>query len=573
MKARHLVYAAASTSVMVALGVAINPNFAQGLPGISPMSPGTVVTPTKKTVKLDLDKAIDVTMPKPRKPLTPTPFKTKDLKKGWIVEIPGDRPIATPTYYEGKLYVGGGYGSYEFYCFDAQTGALVWQIHTGDDGPTCAVVEDGLVAFNTESCTVMVVEAATGKMVWQEWLGDPLMSQPAVANGKLYIAYPCPGTPTQNVQTGGKPTSAHHAGQQANMISYAKPPSRGGKSVEVAPGMSVAKGGRHVMLCADLKTGKHLWTQDITGDVQSAPVIDDKKLLFNCFDGTSFCLNADNGKVDWKKHDGATSAPLSLGSEGVLVAAKAPSAGRSGAAYGGGGGGSASGSGVYYNNKSFADLKINDKTDDVEYLALQGATNGTIGPQGYAAPSKVQYYKAKKATQMSSHQAGQLDASVGFGGGAPGAAQMHQASGHLGVSTVAQAWAYQGARPAANSYGFVQARGTKINSMDRRRNEKWSADAVSKKIDNQSQAFAPPALGKRNMFLCSSAGHLVSMAQEDGKVNFMYDVQNPITFQPALAKGRMYVGTANGRLVCLETGDTDADDWTAWGGNSQHNKH
>lgn len=565
MQTRRLIFAAASLSVLTGLSFAIKPNLAAGpATGIGAVTTPVIVTPTKKNIQLNLDKAIDVLMPKPGRSLTPAPFKTKDLKKGWIIEIPGNRPIATPTYYEGKLYVGGGYGSYEFYCFDALTGKLVWQIRTGDDGPTGAVAEQGLVAFNTESCTVMVVEAATGKMVWQEWLGDPLMSQPAISDGKLYIAYPSTGRPTQNVQTSGKASSAN-SGRGSNLsqsiftqnaISYGKPPSTGGKTVQAAPGMSQAKGGGHVLLCADLRTGRHIWTQDITGDVQSAPVVDGKKVLFNCFDGTSFCLNADNGKVEWKKFDGATSAPLSLGKEGVLVAAKA-------------------------SPKNSADGRLavgepvkghNAADHDIEYLALQGATNGTIGPQGVSARSSVGYYKSSKATQILGSQANMLDAAVGFGGGAPGAAQMNLAKSHLGVNTVAQAWAYQGARPAANTAGFVQAKGVQISSLDRRRNEKWSATAQGRKLDNQSQAFAPPALGKRNMFLVSAAGHLISMSQDDGKVNFMYDIQNPITFQPALANGRMYVGTANGRLMCLETEDPDADGWTAWGGNSQHNK-
>ncbi len=564
MRARHLVIGASATSLLVALGVSINPNLAAG-PAIMPVAPGTVVTPTQRTVKLDLDKAVDVNLPKPAKPLTPAPFKTKDLKKGWIIDIPGDRPIATPTYYEGKLYVGGGYGSYEFYCFDAETGKLVWQIKTGDDGPTGAVAEQGLVAFNTESCTVMVVEAATGKMVWQEWLGDPLMSQPAVANGKLYIAYPCAGKPVQNVQSGNsskagaRVQTAQNASHTFSQLSYSKPPSTGGKAVQVAAGMSQAKGGRHVMLCADLKTGQHLWTQDITGDVQTAPVIDGKKLLFNCFDGTSFCLNADTGKIDWKKFDQATSAPLSLGSEGVLTTAKAHS-------------GMAPPPPALAASMGNLLKNYDAKTEDVEALALQGATNGTIGPQGWSAPRKVGYYKSAKSTQILGQKAAQLDASVGFGGGAPGAASMGQAYKNVGVNTVAQAWAYQGARPAANKAGFVQAQGMNIKSLDRARQSKWSANATSRKLDAQSQAFAPPALGKRNMFLCSAAGHLVSMQQDDGKVNFMYDVQNPITFQPALANGKMYVGTANGKVMCLETGDPDADGWTAWGGNSQHNK-
>jgi len=43
--------------------------------------------------------------------------------------------------------------------------------------------------------------------------------------------------------------------------------------------------------------------------------------------------------------------------------------------------------------------------------------------------------------------------------------------------------------------------------------------------------------------------------------------------QPALALGNIYVGTANGLLICLKTGDPDADGWYAWGGNAQHNKN
>jgi hypothetical protein len=34
----------------------------------------------------------------------------------------------------------------------------------------------------------------------------------------------------------------------------------------------------------------------------------------------------------------------------------------------------------------------------------------------------------------------------------------------------------------------------------------------------------------------------------------------------------MYAGTTNGLLLCLRTGDQDADGWVAWGGNAQHNK-
>jgi len=117
-------------------------------------------------------------------------FGTPDGRSGWVLRLPGGRPIATPAYADGMLFVGGGYGSHEFYALDSETGRVIWKIQTGDDGPTAAVVADGMVAFNTESCTLVVVEERRGRVIWQEWLGDPLMSQPAIDKGVLFMAHP-----------------------------------------------------------------------------------------------------------------------------------------------------------------------------------------------------------------------------------------------------------------------------------------------------------------------------------------------------------------------------------------------
>src|SRR5262249_45830944 len=118
--------------------------------------------PAARNLKIDLSKAIEVPLPQPKAGLQPAPFKTSDGKAGWVVQIPGGRTIATPAYADGMLFVGGGYGSHEFYAFDAETGALRWKVNTADDGPTAAVVEGGYVAFNTESCTIIVVDEKTG---------------------------------------------------------------------------------------------------------------------------------------------------------------------------------------------------------------------------------------------------------------------------------------------------------------------------------------------------------------------------------------------------------------------------
>ena len=462
-------------------------------------------------IKIDLDRAVKVTMPRIEKDLKPVVLSTPDGKEGWVLRIPGGRPIATPAYADGMLFVGGGYGSHEFYALDATTGEVRWRIKTKDDGPTAAVVEDGCVAFNTESCTVYVVDARTGKVIWEEWLGDPLMSQPAIADGRLYMAYPSGPRPNQNTQP------------QSNLQQQAK--------------IQIGRAG-HRLLCADLMTGKHLWEQELTADIISAPVIEGDRVYLTCFDGTSFCVNAADGTVAWKKQNSGTSAPV-VASGYVVISQKQKD------------------EGAVIEGLKRLDPKGGEEHDD-ELLAA--------GEAAYLKPNRGGGVALKKGVQQ------ELDASVGFAN-APVAAQLGKANSNVGVNTVVGAWAYQGSRAAFCRGQFLNAQGRFLNcirSGDGR--VAWRAKASGKGIRDGEQIFSPPALGRQQMYLCSAQGHLISVDQDGGQIGFQYATGVPMAFQPALAKGNVYVGTANGLLICLKTGDLDADGWFGWGGNAQHNK-
>jgi Ca-activated chloride channel family protein len=193
----------------------------------------------------------------------PEPFTSTDGKiKGWKLVIPGNRPLATPSIVNGKVFIGGGFGSHEFYAFDAITGKQVWQYRTGDDGPTAAVVEDGFVAFNTESCELEIL-TVDGKPVWKKWLGDPLMSMPAISAGKVYMAFPN------------------------------------------------SKGDRqHYLACFELKTGKEFWKKPIAGEIITAPTVTDEKVYLSTLEGTVYCFGQHDGELIWKEKKNATSAPL-----------------------------------------------------------------------------------------------------------------------------------------------------------------------------------------------------------------------------------------------------------------------
>jgi Ca-activated chloride channel family protein len=466
--------------------------------------------PAKPAVtRIDLSKAVALALPEPKGVLQAASFQTPDGKNGWVLRIPGARPIATPAYADGMLFVGGGYGSHEFYAVDSDTGKIIWKIQTGDDGPTAAVVADGMVAFNTESCTLVVVDEKTGRVIWQEWLGDPLMSQPAIDKGVLYMAHPA---------STGRPANAQ-------------------KRAEFHPA-AASPGGSHRLLAADLHTGRHTWEQEISGDVLTAPVISDGVVYFTTFDGTSYALNAADGSVVWVKVTASTSAPVVSRGE------------------------------LYETRKTVAG------NDTVEGIARVDAKNGGARDNDLLARSKADYLKQGNGggVALSAMQLTALDSSVGFSA-APASAKLAQANENVGVSSVVGAWAYQGSRAAISKGQILNAQGNYINSVRASDGKQtWQAEVVGNHAASGGQIFSPPAVGRDYLYLAGAAGYLVAVRQNDGAVGFSYSLNAPMTFQPALAKGNVYAGTSDGRLICLKTGSADADGWYAWGGNAQHNK-
>ncbi|MGC4119603.1 MAG: PQQ-binding-like beta-propeller repeat protein [Myxococcales bacterium] len=195
----------------------------------------------------------------PTKDIKVEVFKTQDGKTGWKARIPGARALATPAVVGGMVFVGGGFGSREFYAFQADTGKPAWALRLSDDGPTAAVVSEGRVIFNTESCTLFVADAKTGKHLWSRWLGDPLMSQPAVHEGVIYMAYP--------------------------------------------------SAGGHRLIALALADGARKFEVPIAGDIMSAPVVEGDSVYLTTFDGTVYRHALADGALVWKKEMQATSAP------------------------------------------------------------------------------------------------------------------------------------------------------------------------------------------------------------------------------------------------------------------------
>jgi outer membrane protein assembly factor BamB len=183
------------------------------------------------------------------------------IKKGWRVEFPAGKPLATPTIVNGKVYLGGGFGSYDFFALDAVTGRQIWHYQTADDGPTAAIVEEDYIVFNTESCELEVL-TLQGESLWKKWLGDPLTSMPAAGGGRVFMAFPCPRD--------------------------------------------------HVLACFDLRTGTELWQASVGADLITAPVLAEERVFLATIAGTIYCFDQADGRLVWKDEVNATSAPTVL---------------------------------------------------------------------------------------------------------------------------------------------------------------------------------------------------------------------------------------------------------------------
>jgi outer membrane protein assembly factor BamB len=570
--------------------------------------------PTGQTVRGE-GKLVEIRLPEPER------FDAGGGRSGWRIRIPGKRPLATPAVSDGVLYVGGGFGSHEFYALDARTGGPVWTFKTGDDGPTAAVVAEGCVAYNTESCTLYVQDAGTGKVLWHRWLGDPLMSQPAVADGRLFMAYP------------GKDRSHHLA-------------------------------------AFELRTGKVLWDARIAAEVITAPVADGGSVYAATADGTLYRFAAEDGKLHWSDKCNVTSAPrvadhrliisqravrtieiatgegedagkqtsestvegynivdaktgklahdepqaavkaayllglpraqrVFLANYTVTVSANFEWQGMASGAY------AlldeapiAAGQEAAHLKSSLARLAGQELDRDVETnvrfareaqslaAELEGARTKDLGAAAklravaqkmrtIAAKSKeaaltAQDVQSNLGAMKAEQEADQAqDASVGFSS-APAAANLQPAVDNLGKGNVKAVWAYQGSRPCMFGPNSISVNGDTFRSVNTRTGQVvWE-----KKIESERSATrpaTPAALAGGKLYFGTADGRIVCADPKDGGTLWEAKVGGNIIFEPAVVGGCVYVATNEGVLVCLETGDPSADGWAMWGGSARHN--
>jgi Ca-activated chloride channel family protein len=193
-------------------------------------------------------------------------FVFADQRQAWVTRTPESLQLPAMAYGDGKVFVSGGFETYSFYALDAREGHFLWRAHDlPDNGPTAPIYEDDRVIFNTESCTLVALDARSGKRLWSRYLGDPTLAQPSAAGGLVFASHPTP-------------------------------PGNGG-------------GYGYALSAFRARDGAPVWTTAIDGELLAAPVVDGDSVYASTVAGTTYRMLRAGGRALWSRPLHATTAP------------------------------------------------------------------------------------------------------------------------------------------------------------------------------------------------------------------------------------------------------------------------
>ncbi|MCA8917455.1 MAG: PQQ-binding-like beta-propeller repeat protein [Planctomycetes bacterium] len=526
-------------------------------PDVSKAKPdGTKPKPARMmTLNLDDLKAYEI---KDGESGKPTSFKLENGMTGWAVKMPQQLPMATPAISNGRLFVGGGFGSYDFYCVDVNTGDMIWQVRTTDDGPTGAVVSGDYVAYNTESCTLEVRLCSNGDLVWGRWLGDPLMSQPAIADGRVLICWPTGGVGHQNVSPelpanppeediapdqDGDPVP--QATEQARTTATSSGPGPVKKGTVAHGGITVQGKGSHAIGCFDLKTGEVQWAQGVPGDCISAPVVEGDIVFAATLDGTLTQIDLKTGKLLGQEKQNATSAPWIAAENGKFEA--------------------------ICSQRDTVTETVDGKEVRVHYegwrrFDKQARAQGDVQQRQSATyldrrvvAGNEYYHASTKAAQ---------DSGVGFAE-APGAAKAGDAAQNVGEDSIVGLWAFQGSRPLVHQGKLYNCLGNTVSSSETDGSKvDWE---MTYRPDRKERLLSPPAAAGGQLIFAGLDGAVFSVDSTTGELTHAMKLNKSFVFQPAVMDGKIYLSTQDGWLIAIDTGDKALSGWSMWGGGPAHN--
>jgi outer membrane protein assembly factor BamB len=229
------------------------------------------------------------------------PHTVDGLAVKWTYNTMNAFTFGSPDVVDGTAYVSSGFG---LFALDAKTGVLRWKFPMSGSNllESNPAIADGMVYVGTQNTGVYAINAQTGKLVWSnncDGADCGVSGAPAVANGVVYF---------DNFWQ----DSAHDGlyaldAKTGKGLWFFNPNCQfcpSSSSPAVANGVVYFGGGDYQIYAIDARTGTKLWSYATNFYVESSAAVANGVVYIGSDDKNLYALNASTGAKLWSSGTG-----------------------------------------------------------------------------------------------------------------------------------------------------------------------------------------------------------------------------------------------------------------------------
>lgn len=237
--------------------------------------------------------------------LAPLPLK-KNLAEKWSLALGSSQPFAAnlkPVIKGNIIYTANSTGVVQ--AVNVVQGKPLWtkKLTTGlVSGPSVA---EGILAFGTETSTVVLLRQDDGKELWQEKVSGEVLAKPLIANHKIIAKTVDGNLYALDLRNGEKLWTSDHGAPNLILKASSSPVVVGDRIVLV--GHADGK-----MDAVDLQTGQLLWQRSIAFangasdverlvDIDADPIVRGEVAYLGSYQGYVGALSLTDGQFLWRK--------------------------------------------------------------------------------------------------------------------------------------------------------------------------------------------------------------------------------------------------------------------------------
>jgi outer membrane protein assembly factor BamB len=224
-------------------------------------------------------------------------------KRFWQVDLKPDNQRGNafgggPCFWNNRLYVSTGYA--EVLALDPNDGKIIWRRNVSSPVHAAPTVADNRIFVVTVDNELIALSAADGQRQWShngipETTGLLGNASPAVEGETVVVAYNSGELYALRVENGRAVWSENLASARSRDAVSAMADIHGRPVIDRGRVFAVSHSGR--MMAIDLRTGGHVWEQDLASSHEPWCAGDYVFILAN--DNEVVCLTRSDGKVRW----------------------------------------------------------------------------------------------------------------------------------------------------------------------------------------------------------------------------------------------------------------------------------